>query len=61
MYKSNYRFYIQIRKSLGLKLNEIFQELKASKRSKAPSFSTVKRWYGRFIRWENRLEAETRS
>ena len=36
MEKANFRFYIQIRKTLGLKSNEIFQELRTAKRSKAP-------------------------
>ena len=55
MEKANFRFYIQIRKTLGLKPNEIFQELRTAKRSKAPSLSTVKRWYARFSRSKNNL------
>ena len=41
--------------ALGLKPNEIFQELRTAKRSKAPSLTTVKRWYARFSRGKNNL------
>ena len=39
MEKANFRIYIQIRKTLGLKSNEIFQELRTAIRSKAPSLA----------------------
>ena len=36
MYKAIYRFYIHTRKTLGLKQNDIFQDIKTSKKSKNP-------------------------
>ena len=55
MEKANFRKYIQIRKTLGLKSNEFFQELRTAKRSKAPSLSTDKRCYARLSRSKNNL------
>ena len=51
---------MQIRKNLGLKLNEILQESNTSKRSKASSLTSTKGSHGRLSRWENRLEDVTR-
>ena len=55
MKKANFRFYIQIRKTLDLKSNEIFQGLRTANRSKAPSLSTEKYWSTRFSRSKNNL------
>lgn len=61
MNKENFRYYILIRKKLGFSPNEIYKELETAEGCKAPSKSTVQRWYNRFNLRKKNLKDQARS
>ena len=61
MNKENFRYYILIRKKLGFSPNEIYKELETAEGCKAPSKSTVQRWYTRFNSSKKNLKDQPRS
>ena len=61
MEKSDYRFYIQVRRFQGVDALKIFQELYSFDKDSAPSHSTVKRWCKAFDEGRTSLEDDPRS
>jgi histone-lysine N-methyltransferase SETMAR len=61
MEKSHYRFYIQVRQSLGINAKAIFDELKSFSSRLAPLYATVKHWFRKFRRGHKNFEDESRS
>jgi len=56
MNNQNFRFYIQVRVKLGIKANDIFNELKTVFSTEAPSLKTIYRWINVFNKGSNRIE-----
>ena len=61
MQKSNFRFYIRVRQSLGVGAKTIHDELKSFAPRLAPSYSTVKLWYRKFKRGQKTVDDNARS
>ena len=56
MINENIRFYINIRRRLGISINVIFKELKSAMPESRLSLSTVTRWFNHFNAGSERLK-----
>lgn len=56
MANENFRFYIKVRRLLGISINEIFKELKSAIPDSSISLSTVTRWFNHFKSGNNSLK-----
>ena len=61
MKNENLRFYIKVRFKLGIRVQDIFNELKSAIPDNAPSLSTVSRWFNHFSGGSERLLDQPRA